>query len=185
MKLIIWQTPIEWSWMMHFLQWNFDDEIRGSFETSINYWFTHLIRLNLCSLESPCNPLSDMTPLVQFSNMMAAHDVSEKLVWISSSKFHFKKMHHLTSFTWRLINNRFHAKSNSLFERGELQLLHDRMPTWLNAILIFYDFCPTRRTYFTTLKNNTAYLCVTWTEFNKNLHTDMVTSIVYLYQISD
>ena len=52
-------------------------------------------------------------------------------------------------------------------------------------MLIVYDFCPTRRTYFITLKNNTAYLSVTWTEFNKYLYKDLATSLVYLYQISD
>jgi hypothetical protein len=76
-------------------------------------------------LESPCNPLSDLTLPVQFGDMTAAHKASENFLRISSSKFHQKEMHHPTSINWRLTNNQFLVKSDSTFERAELQLLSD------------------------------------------------------------
>ena len=85
---------------------------------------------------------------------MAAHEDSKKLVRISSSKFHHNEMHHLTLFNCRLTNNQFHAKNKSAFERAELQLHSNRMPS--QFFLIF----PLRAARILQLLKTTPHISV-------------------------
>ena len=94
-------------------------------------------------------------------------------------------MHHPTLFNWRLTNIKFHAKSDSAFERAELQLLSDRMPSQLNAISIFYDSCRAVRIspFFKTTSHisvsheqKSIKICIKTSQFLQYLYTEFQTN---------
>ena len=46
-----------------------------------------------------------------------------------------------------MTDNQFQAKNDSAFERAELQLFSLKIPSWLNAISVFYEF-PTQLYFY-------------------------------------